>query len=62
MHAHDLIMNSLNNYTCLGVKMATQSATLSTAVSEPFRALNKPHQPRSFNYPTRTFRNKNPVK
>ena len=42
--------------------MATQSATLSTAVSEPFRALNKPHQPRSFNYPTRTFGNKNPAK
>ena len=42
--------------------MVTQSATLSTAVSEPFRALNKPHQPRSFNYPTGTFGNKNPVK
>ena len=27
-----------------------------------FEPLDKPHQPRSFNYPTRTFGKKNPVK
>ena len=39
--------------------MATGLATSSMAVSE---LLYKPHQPRSFNYPTRTFGKKNPVK